>query len=348
MFKQIVKKMIPMSLCLLLLFTGCTAEEIGISDKGRIVNKEALNLFCLPQIDSWPGYMVSKDEQADPIIHIHYGKSGSEIFTDLQGRDDWDIASMGVYPALMMLIKGKSQVIGAASNEAAANLIIARDGDPVFNHKANAFYGASEEIKNKTFLVPASSTASLLLHTYLAAFELTEADVHVETMDPDEAAAAFKKGKGDYLVIWSPYIYDFLSEGYQEVVNGHQLSMVIPMVYLVDSSRAEEKKASVKQFFENQAPYIDQYAQPTDATKKQIENYFKAAGVPMKLENLDDEILRHHLYDVTSSQKMMSEEELEKAFNTAIDVYHQQGKFSAEDMKRLKEKHYYIHTQYLK
>lgn len=68
-------------------------------------------------------------------------------------------------------------------------------------------YGKADDVRGKTIICPASSSAQYLLTKWLAAYGLTTEDVRIQNTDAVPGLQAFFEGEGDAIVLWAPYSY---------------------------------------------------------------------------------------------------------------------------------------------
>lgn len=339
-------------ICILALgcLSACSEASLGISNHGRNVTAEPLSVYSLVQLDAWPEFQASQakeDISAEFKLKPSYYQTGTDIYAQLQ-KADWQIASLGVFPALLVLNTGQAELIGLASDESAANILFARPEDPILSQNTNGIPGSPALIKDKTFILTTASTSSVLLHHYLDKINLTEQDINIASMEPEEAIKAFQSGKGDYLLLWSPYIYKAFDEEWAPVINGQDLGLHLPMVYLANSSWAEKSKDKIKAFMKIRDPYIKNYKNPSEALIGDIKTFFKAEmNANFSDEQIKDLIGRHTLYTSDEQKELIDQGKLEQWLSENADIYSQQEKFTQKDLETIRNAHFYISSSYL-
>ncbi|MFP5521893.1 ABC transporter substrate-binding protein [Peptococcus simiae] len=345
-------KPITAIICVLALafLAACSEASLGISNQGRDIAAEPLSVHSLVQLDAWPEYQAAQakeDLAAGFDLKPSYYQTGTDIYARLQNAD-WQIASLGVFPALLVLNTGQAELVGLASDESAANILFARQGDPILSQKTDGLPGSQSLIKGKTFILTTASTSSVLLHHYLKKFNLTERDININSMEPEDALKAFQAGKGDYLLLWSPYIYKAFDEDWVPVLNGQNLALHLPMVYLAKAGWSEKNKDRIKAFMKTRDPYIKSYREPSAALVKDIKNFFKAeVNTTFSDEQVKDLISRHALYTSDEQQELLDQGQVEQWLSENADIYSQQEKFTPKDLERIRKAHFYINAGYL-
>lgn len=348
-----MKKLSLILICSLIisLTTACAEENLGISNNGRVSKAEPLAIHSLVQIDAWPEYQAKQDkfdEKNNFKLAPTYYSTGTDIYAQLQ-KADWQIASLGVSPAMMVLNTKKAELIGIASDESAANIIFARPNDPILTTtEPNGIRGAKELVQSKTFILTTASTSSVLLHHYLQQFNLSEKDISIQAMEPDEAIKAYKSGKGDYLILWSPYIYKAFDQGWQEVVNGKDLDLHIPMLYVANAKWAKENPDKLKAFLKIRDSYIQQLDATSEESTSSLKQFFKTElKVTLSDQQMSDLIKRHQLFTTDQQNKLISNGDLKEWMVDNANIYSIQGKFSKQALDNLSKSNFYITGDYL-
>ena len=91
-----------------------------------------------------------------------------------------------------------------AGDEAAANAVLALK---------DAKFADAASVRGRLVLCPQGTSAHYTLVQWLRSLGLTEKDVKIRFMPPEQALGAFRGGLGDLLVTWAPYTYAAEKEG---------------------------------------------------------------------------------------------------------------------------------------
>ncbi len=356
------KKLIALALTAvfsLSIFSGCGGSgNGGEGEKDGGSNKDVVFGF-LNQIDTWPAYSAIQDGTAEK-----YGFKGLTTQKNLQLFDSgmpmveamvsnsWQIGDAGSVPTLMAALRNDAVMVGIASNEAPVNAIVARPNSDVFNHKNPKFpnaYGVAESVKGKTILVSTVSSAHYVMNVWLGSMGLTEKDVTIKNAEQPQAIKAFESGEGDFLVLWSPELYQAYAKGYKDVATGKDVNVDVLMVYFADKKWAEENKDVIARFLAMTSSKVEVYQKEGDKLVPDIQKYFQDfGGMKFSEEETKLDIERHELYTVDQQLKLIESGEMEKGMADIGEFFVRQGKFTEDELKQLQEKHFNITDEYLK
>ena len=329
----------------------------GAGDNGGDKTAETVDITgaFLGQIDAWPTYQGGMDGTADKYgikVNMTYFDSGAPAIETVPAHQ-WQVADLGSTPSLMGVLRHDVKIVGVASNEAPANAIVAREDNPVFEKKGAVkefpdIYGDAESVKGKTFLCTTVSSGHYALAKYLEALGLKESDVTVKNLEQPQAIKAFEGGEGDYLVLWTPFLYEAFEKGWKEVANGSQVGAYCLMLYLADPEYAKTGEDGIARFLAMNSVFQDKYNKEADALVGDITDFFVSfAGLKMTEKDVKLDIETHKLYNVSEQLEMLKSGELEKMLEDNASFFVAQNKFSEDELKTLKEKHFNIDPKFL-
>lgn len=309
----------------------------------------------LGQIDAWPTYQAGQDGTAEKYgikMNMTYFDSGAPAIETVPAHQ-WQVADLGSTPSLMGVLRHDVKIIGVASDEAPANAVVARADNPVFSVKgANKdfpdIYGNAEQVKGKTFLCTTVSSGHYALAKYLEALGLKESDVVVKNLEQPQAIKAFESGEGDYLVLWTPFLYEAFEKGWKEVANGSQVGAYCLMLYLADPEYAQTGEDGIARFLAMNSVFQDKYNKEADQLMTDINQFFvDFAGLKMTEKDVKLDIDTHKIYNVEEQLEMLKSGKLEKMLEDNAAFFVAQNKFSEDELKTLKEKHFNIDPKFL-
>ena len=110
-------------------------------------------------------------------------------------------------------------------DEAAANAVLARK---------DAKFADAASVRGRLVLCPQGTSAHYTLVQWLRSLGLTEKDVKIRFMPPEQALGAFRGGLGDLLVTWAPYTYAAEKEGCALVATAADVKASLPLVLAYD------------------------------------------------------------------------------------------------------------------
>lgn len=316
-----------------------------------------LNGAFLGQIDSWPTYAAMNDgtqEKYGLNMNMLLFDSGMPMIETLPAKE-WQVADTGNVPALMATLRYDTKMIGIASNESPANAIVARPGDPVLSTTgASAEFpdikGSADQVRGKTFLVTTVSSGHYTLSKYLEALGLSDTDVTIRNLEQPQAIKAFESGEGDYLVLWTPFLYRAYEKGWEKVADAEECGASTLMIYLAEKEFAEneENADTIARFLAMASSNVERYAAEGDALAPDIKSFFMDfAAMDMSEEDIKLDIETHELYTVDEQLELMSSGELEAMLTDAAQFFVDQNKFTQEEFDQLIAKNFNIDPSYL-
>ena len=155
----------------------------------------------------WYAKQKGWDKQEGLDIVLNRFDSGKDL---IGNADKWVIGACGAFPILTSPYPEQFTIIGVGNDESLANAVMVRPDSPLLDTKgANKgypnLYGKADDVRGKTIICPASSSAQYLLTKWLAAYGLTTEDVRIQNTDAVPGLQAFFEGEGDAIVLWAPY-----------------------------------------------------------------------------------------------------------------------------------------------
>ncbi|MCR6544662.1 ABC transporter substrate-binding protein [Dehalobacterium formicoaceticum] len=334
--------------------TACGGSNGTDSGDGDKVTK--LNAAFLGQIDAWPIYtatMDGTDEKYGLDIEMMFFDSGMPMIETLPAKQ-WQIADAGSVPSLMASLRYDVEMVGIASDESPANAVMARADNAVFKTQGSnpdfpKAFGSADDVRGKTFLVTTVSSGHYTLSKYLEALGLTEKDVVINNLEQAQAIKAFESGEGDFLVLWTPYMYRAFEKGWKTVADASQVGATTLMMFLAEKDFAAEHPELVAQFLAANNEKTKRYLSEGVALVPEIQTYYKDwAAMDISESDVKLDIETHKLYTIEEQIAMMESGELEASLTDAANFFVNQNKFKPEEFDQLKAKKFGINPAYLK
>jgi taurine transport system substrate-binding protein len=186
---------------------------------------------------------------------------GTDAFTKATGWDiEWRVFNSGTEVIAAMAsgdIKGaelgSSPVAIAASQGVDLQMFMLSyaigDAESLIAHNDSGIASVAD-LKGKRVAVPVGSTAHYSLMGAIAHAGLTEADVQIISMPPDQIAAAWDQGNIDAAFIWPPVQSKLLESGKRIVSAGETAEWGYPTfnTWVVDKEFAAENKEAMVAF----------------------------------------------------------------------------------------------------
>lgn len=327
-------------------------KKADSGDKGDVTT---INGAFLGQVDAWPTYESNNNGEAAKHginVEMKFFDSGAPVIETVPAHE-WQVADIGSTPSLMGVLRYDVQIMGVASDEAPANAIVAREDNKVFDTKgANKdfpdIFGTKEQVKGKTFLCTTVSSGHYTLSKYLQALGLKDSDVTIKNLEQAQAIKAFESGEGDFLVLWTPYLYRAFEKGWKEVANGSQVKAYCLMLYLADPEYAKSNPKELASFLAMNNAAQEKYAKDGEKLAPEITTFFTDwAGMKMSDKDVKLDIQTHKIYTVEEQHKLLTSGDLEKMLEDTANFFVNQNKFTKDELKTLKEKHFNINPEFL-
>ena len=120
------------------------------------------------------------------------------------------------------------------------------------------------------------------------------------------------------------------------------------MLYLADPEYTKTGEDGIARFLAMNSVFQDKYNKEADALVGDITDFFVSfAGLKMTEKDVKLDIETHKLYNVSEQLKMLKSGELEKMLEDNASFFVAQNKFSEDELKTLKEKHFNIDPKFL-
>lgn len=235
---------------------GIVALLLSLTAAHSAAQQEAafkLETGWLPEHETfliWYAKQKGWDKQEGLDIVLNRFDSGKEL---IGNADKWAIGACGAFPILTSPHPERFTIIGVGNDESLANVVMVRPDSPILNTKgANKgypnLYGKADDIRGKTIICPASSSAQYLLAKWLAAYGLTAGDVRINNTDAAPGLQAFLGGEGDAIVLWAPYSYTGDEHGLKVAATSRSANAPQSVLLMADKDFADAHPSQVASF----------------------------------------------------------------------------------------------------
>ena len=145
----------------------------------------------------------------------------------------WEVGAEGSVPAMLACLRYGAYIIALSDEEGATNNLWVRPNSPIlkvkgYNPKYPEVYGSPQTVKGKTILLVTASTGHYAVIATLKALGMSEQDVKMVHMEPQQILPAFKAGQGDIAQLWPPFDYAANSKGLKEMSSVQRAGTPIP------------------------------------------------------------------------------------------------------------------------
>ncbi len=325
-------------------------------DSGKADGAKTIEGGFLGQIDAWPAYMAVNSDVAKQYginMKMQFFDSGMPMIQTVPANQ-LAVMDVGSVPSLMAALRYDTPIIGIASDESPANAIVVREDNPALKHKGTNpqfpdMMGSAEDVKGKTILCTTVSSGHYTLSKYLEALGLSESDVTVKNLEQSQAIKAFETGEGDYLVLWTPYLYRAFEKGWKEVANGTTCGASALMLWLADPKMAKEDPETIAKVLAMNNVGVEKYQSDGEKLVPDIQSFFTdfaAMEVSEKDAKLD--IKTHKFFTLDEQIEYIDSGKLKTSLEDAANFFVAQKKFTEDELKQLKDKDFCIDGSFLK
>lgn len=348
MFKRLL--LVSLSLTLLMTMVACGSTNSEPISSQPSADGPALTVATLNQLDAWPAYAVLQKGQKKGY-DLDYGlksyQTGIKLVED-GALEKWQIGDVGAVPALLGVLNRHLTIVGVAAEESDANWILAKAGHPILSDKTGGLAGTAETVRGKTIYVTQASSGHALVHAYLSHLGLTEADVNLQYGSPKECLRVLGDGTADLVSLWAPYTYqaEEIAGGVEQVAKGSDLGIHQYMLYVADTSWAENNKEVLAAFL---ADVSQEAAGIDEVANKDLLAFFKDyAGASLTEDQLVTDRQTHRLLSLEDQLALIDSGDLAQGMDEVAQFFTQINRFADRNYEELAEKNFGIDDSYLK
>jgi len=335
---------------------GSTAAKGSSSSEGGSFKTASIEGGFLGQIDAWPSYYAINNGIADKYgidMTMMFFDSGMPMIQTVPSNE-LTVMDTGSVPSLMAALRYDTPVIGIASNEGPANAIVCRPDNEAVNHKGAStehpdILGNADDLRGKTILCTTVSSGHYMLFKYLNALGLSESDVTIKNLEQAQAISAFESGEGDYLVLWTPYLYRAFEKGWVELANGEEVGAANLMLWLGDPKTAKDDQDNViARCLAMADEGVQKYQKDGKDLVPDIVDFFTDfAAMDISENDAGLDIDTHTLYTLEEQKEMIDSGELLAGMQDAAKFFESQNTLTADEVKQLEDKKYCIDGSFI-
>ena len=237
--KKILSALLAMTLTLM--FAACGEENKPVETKNQTDDAVIIGTMNLVNGDLIAQYEKWYESELGVKTKIVNFKSGKEVITAL-AADKVDIVQAGTSPTALALSNSidikvifVSDIIGAAES-----LVVKNDSN----------INSVKDLAGKKVATPFDSTAHYSLLNALKLEGMTESDVELLDLQPDDISAAWQRGDIDAAYVWYPVLGRLLETG-KSIIDSAQLAdkgVVTADLVVARTAFAEKNPDVVKKF----------------------------------------------------------------------------------------------------
>ena len=322
---------LAMILMITSLFSACGEETnpktYSREDTVIIGTMNLVNGDLIAQYEKW--YESELGMKAKVVTY----NSGKDIISAL-ASSSVDIAEAGTSPAALAISNNLDikvifvgDVIGAAES-----LVV----------KSDSGVSTLRELAGKKVATPFTSTAHYSLLNALKLEDMTETDIQMLDMQPDDIFAAWQRGEIDAAYVWYPVLGRLLEDGIT-ITNSEKLSeqgIVTADLVVTRNSFADKHPDVVKKFVELQIKANDIILNDSAKATKEI-----AAMLEVSEKEAANQITQFKYLNVENQKKMLDDSIAKTLKDTADFLVNQKAIRSAPDLSEFQAR---VTSEYLK
>lgn len=237
-----MKKILYFALTLFLFLANIPAHGFASDSIKTAWLGELETLAC------WNAHQEKMDN--DFIFNMKIYPTGKRL---ADSYNSWDVAACGLIPAFDAILKNEAVIIGLGTDETVGNTLFVKNDSDILTAKGiNGEYpevfGSAETVRGKTILCTFNSNAHMLVLTWLNIIGLSDQDVRLIDVKPEEALSAFQKGMGDILALWAPDTYLALENNFVPIAEAKECKINFLTVILANKKFLEQHPEKVKKF----------------------------------------------------------------------------------------------------
>ena len=330
MFGNKIKSLLALIVALMIitLFSACGNDNTDSKDNVVVIGTMNLvNGDLIAQYEKW--YESQLGMKAKVITY----DSGKDIISAL-ASNSIDIAEAGTAPTALAVANNLDiKVIFVGDVIGAAESLVAKNGSAATT---------IHELVDKKIATPFASTAHYSLLNALKLEGLTEIDVQMFDMQPDDIFSAWQHGEIDAAYVWYPVLGRLLEDGIT-ITNSGQLSekgIVTADLIVVRNAFAEKHSDVVKKFVALQIKANDMILNDSAKATREIAAMLEVSDkdaaeqiTQFKYLNVDDQI---KMLDETMAKTLKDTADFlvdQKAIKTAPSLEEFQAKVTSEYLK---------------
>ncbi|HHX51334.1 MAG TPA: nitrate ABC transporter substrate-binding protein [Clostridia bacterium] len=332
---------------------GCGGSDEGQTGEGeKLIQIKASHQ---PNIETFPIYKAIQeglDKELGAKVELVFFDSGMPQIEALPARQ-WQVGGIGCVPALLAALRYDAYIIGVCDDESLAHGVIARPDNPVFqtkgyNPKYPDAYGTPEDIAGKEFLATTVSSGHFQMSSFLNALGKKDSDVVIKNLEQAQAIAAFEAGEGDFLSLWSPFLYTATDKGWKVVADGSQVGAKFFSVMIADKKVADEHPEVIVKYLDAYLQMVDEIRTGTDLSSEYKAFLNDWGAMDISLENAKRDFETHPMFTLKEQLDMFENGEVEESMAQVCDFFTKQGRFTPEEQKQLIDKGFGINDKFIK
>lgn len=326
-----------------LALAGCGGAPKEASSTPAADQGDRITIATLAQIDAYPAWRIA---DADHNYLLKTYDAGIPMVEDLATKA-WQIGDAGAVPAMLGVMNRNVAIVGIASDESAANAILAKKGSPLLKEKDGDIYGSADLLRGKAIYTSTVSSAHYALAGYLRHFGLSEQDVNIQSASQADCLEALKSGKADLVVLWAPTTYEALADGAEILATGADVGANNLMLYLADKDWAAAHPDTVAQFLAAASKEVTAYSEerPDDSLTAFYKDYIK---MPIDKDTLDMEIESHRLFTVDEQLDFIQSGSCARSMEDIARFFMDINKLATSNYGRMVKNNFNIDDTYLK
>jgi ABC-type nitrate/sulfonate/bicarbonate transport system substrate-binding protein len=262
----------------------------------------------------------------------------------------WEAGAEGTPPAMLAALRYGAYIIALTDEEGSTNNLWVRPNSSIakvkgFNPKHPDIYGSPETVRGKTILLTSASTGHYAVIATLKGLGLSEKDVKVVHMEPQQILPAFEAGQGDIAQLWDPYEYNAGVKGFREMSSGKRAGVTIVGAVVASKKAVDENPEAVAKWLKLYMKGIDEVKNNPAGSAKALGDYYKEHGLNMDDKHLAVELAERPFFDLKQQLALFAKKDgapsqVELWMSDLADFFIQQERITPADKEKFLKGNY--------
>ncbi len=256
---------------------------------------------------------------------------------------DWAIAGCGAVPALTANLSDRLDIIAVANDESSANALYVRPDSPILavQKEGARIHGDEKSVRGKEILCPKGTSAHYMMVSWLKSLGLSQQDVRVKHMAPEQALGAFSGGMGDAVALWAPLTYDAEAKGFKPAALSRDCGVSQPVLIVANHDYAVKNPAQIEAFLSMYLRAVSHFSTtaPEDLAPEYIRFYEEWTGRKLTTENAVRDLRAHPVFTLEEQLDLFDASAGKSKLQTWLlgiaDFYRENNSVREEDRQRL-------------
>ena len=332
-----------------LLTVGCSSSSPAPATGSK---EQIIHVSHQPQTHGLPTYMAMQKgwDKAEGLKTDFQLYMSGPPQNEALASNTWEVGAEGTVPAMLACLRYGAYIIALTDEEGDTNDLWVRPNSAIakvkgFNPKYPDVYGSPQTVKGKTILLVTASTGHYAVIATLKALGMSEQDVKMVHMEPQQILPAFEAGQGDIAQLWPPFDYAANNKGFKEMSSGKRAGVAILGAVVCSKKAFEENPEKVAKWLKLYMRGIDAMKNDPSGSAKVLGAFYKDNGLNMDDKQLAVEIAQRPFFDLKQQLALFAKKDggpsqVEQWMSDLADFFIQQGRITPAEKEKFMKGNY--------